>query len=197
MPNMLHEIHSMHSFRSAFVVTTILAAACGCDPSGPMTKPAADAAPELSVADVAQGYKQLRPMTKGAVFVDPTFASLCRGVTRAEYEEAQKNHSGPHALAAVRIYMNDVAAAAFTQASTPYPVGSVVVKEKQTSEGTGGVGGMIKRPHGYDPTHGDWEYFYFENPAKIESGKISSCVQCHAGAATKDYVFGGWAHEDR
>jgi hypothetical protein len=52
---------------------------------------------------------------------------------------------------------------------------------------------MIKRPSGYDPSHGNWEYFYFENPSKIESGKITSCVQCHAGAADRDFVFGTWA----
>ena len=84
------------------------------------------------------------------------------------------------------------------------PVGSVIVKEKEGQgyyfEGTArtaktrdGVGGMVKRPPGYDPAHGDWEYFYFEDPSKIESGKISSCVQCHAGASKTDYVFGDWS----
>ena len=29
---------------------------------------------------------------------------------------------------------------------------------------------MIKRPPGYDPQHGDWEYFYFEQPTTVESG---------------------------
>jgi hypothetical protein len=58
-----------------------------------------------------------------------------------------------------------------------------------------GVGGMVKRPPGYDPEHGDWEYFYFEDPAKIESGKIGSCVACHAGAG-QDHVFGSWARKN-
>ena len=26
------------------------------------------------------------------------------------------------------------------------------------------------RPAGYDPAHGDWEYFYFDDPADIASG---------------------------
>jgi hypothetical protein len=91
-----------------------------------------------------------------------------------------------------------------------YPVGAVIVKEKQRLEPDGGgqvtgqegsvasdgVGGMIKRLAGYDPEHGDWEYFYFEDPTKVEQGKIASCVECHRGAAATDYVFGGWA-EDR
>jgi hypothetical protein len=64
---------------------------------------------------------------------------------------------------------------------------------QQMAKANDGVGGMIKRGAGYDSAHGDWEYFYFEDARKIESGRISSCVQCHTGAANKDYVFGGWA----
>ena len=143
-------------------------------------------------------------MTKQPVFVDPDLAMLCRGATRAEVEAAREV-SGPHAHAAIRIFMNKLAADEFAKPTPAYPVGSIVVKEKRAlahrsttqpggmTQATDGVGGMIKRPPGYDPAHGDWEYFYFESPAKIESGTMSSCVQCHSGAAGKDYVFGGWA----
>ena len=63
---------------------------------------------------------------------------------------------------------------------------------KRVYEMANGVGGMIKRPAGYDPKHGDWEYFYFDDARKIESGRITSCVQCHSSAKDKDYVFGNW-----
>ncbi len=101
--------------------------------------------------------------------------------------------------------MNELAENAFRRRSSAYPVGSVVVKEKTAlgymSEGNeqtmtrphDGVGGMVKRPPGFDAAHGDWEYFYFEEPSRIESGRISSCVQCHGGASARDHVFGGWA----
>ncbi len=101
--------------------------------------------------------------------------------------------------------MNDLAAGAFRKSSTPFPVGAIIVKEKSglnfNADGGSaaedrthdGVGGMIKRPPGFDAAHGDWEYFYFEDPSKIESGKIASCVGCHTGAAQRDYVFGDWA----
>jgi hypothetical protein len=55
-----------------------------------------------------------------------------------------------------------------------------------------GVGGMVKRAAGFDPAHGDWEYFYFEDPAHIESGAIATCTGCHASARATDYVFGSW-----
>ncbi len=82
-------------------------------------------------------------------------------------------------------------------------MGSVIVKQKQMMgyldkdgrqihERDTGVGGMVKRAPGYDPKHGDWEYFYFENTGKIESGRIASCVNCHVSAKDRDYVFGTW-----
>ena len=143
-------------------------------------------------------------MTKEPVFVDPGLARLCIGATQRQVEEARKR-SGPHAHTAVTIYMNELAENAFRRRSSAYPVGSVVVKEKTVlgymSEGNeqtmtrphDGVGGMVKRPPGFDAAHGDWEYFYFEEPSRIESGRISSCVQCHGGASARDHVFGGWA----
>ncbi len=104
--------------------------------------------------------------------------------------------------------MNAQAAKAFSSGAGVYPVGSVVVKKKEpqgywTNDGArksvklpDGVGGMIKRAKGYDRDHGDWEYFYFENIAHIESGKINSCVKCHDGGAGKDHVFGSWSKGD-
>ncbi len=50
----------------------------------------------------------------------------------------------------------------------------------------------MKRSAGYDPEHGDWEYFYFEDRKKIESGPIASCIQCRSSAQAHDYVFGNW-----
>lgn len=44
-----------------------------------------------------------------------------------------------------------------------------------------------------DAKLGDWEYFYFEDLAKIESGKIASCVNGHEGVKDRDHVFKRWA----
>jgi hypothetical protein len=155
------------------------------------------------IADIAHYYRSLRSMTTQPVSVDPRLAMLCRGAQQSEVEAARKT-TGPHANSYIRIYMNDLAAKAFRGRSTSYPVGSVIVKEKRPRgswfEETGrpvhqsdGVGGMVKRPPGYDTAHGDWEYFYFEEGSKIEGGRIASCAGCHGGASTRDYVFGGWA----
>ena len=140
-----------------------------------------------SVEEVARDYRSLQLMTPKPVQVNAAFARLCRGLTQEEIDDVKKEY-GPHFMATVKIYMSESAATAFGKPNPRYPVGSIVVKEKDR-----GVGGMIKRPPGYDPEHGDWEYFYFDQPAKIERGKISSCVACHAGAQDRDHVFGDWS----
>jgi hypothetical protein len=148
------------------------------------------------IQQIASTYSQLKSMTPEPVYVDPVLSMLCRGLEPEDINAARKA-SGPHALTAVRIYMSNSAAEVFGRSEARYPVGSIIVKEKDAwgEKGTShdGVGGMIKRPAGYDPEHGDWEYFYFESTEKIERGRIASCVQCHTGASGKDYVFGHWA----
>ena len=127
---------------------------------------------------------------------------LCRGASKEEVDAARIKF-GPHANTGILIYMNKLAAEAFGTNTTAFPVGAVVVKQKtihgyfdkagkHVREADTGVGGMVKRAPGYDPAHGDWEYFYFEDAKKIESGHISTCVQCHSSAKSKDYIFGTW-----
>ena len=172
-----------------FLVTKLiilsLLAGCGRDTT---TAPA-----PIETSQIARDYQRFKLMTPKPVPVDPQLAGMCRGLSSSDIAQAIKR-SGPHAQAWVSIYMSDSAATAFEK-STAYPVGSIVIKEKRihTTPDSQGVGGMVKRAPGYDPAHGDWEYFYFEDPAKIETGKIASCVQCHTAAAKTDYVFGSWS----
>ena len=151
-----------------------------------------------------RGITRLRLVTNTPVEVNQQLATLCIGVQQGHVNEARKR-SGPHALTAIRIFMNDLAYDAFHKAAATYPVGSIIVKEKRGVESflstssrskattPDGVGGMIKRDSGYDPEHGDWEYFYFDDASRIESGRIANCVQCHQSAAATDHVFGNWA----
>ncbi len=160
------------------------------------------ASTDQSVAWIAANFTHFQRLTKKAAFVNPDLAALCRGVSKEEIEAA-KMRFGLHAGTAIHIYMDDLAATSFRTNDAKFPVGAVVVKQKlfysfpDPSEedmhgGANGVGGMVKRAPGYDPEHGDWEYFYFETPAKIDSGRIASCVQCHEAAKGTDHVFGTW-----
>jgi cytochrome P460 len=152
--------------------------------------------PEPAVAEIAKNYQDYRRITAQPVLVNPELAMLCVGASKAQVDSARTKF-GPHANTSITIYMNDLARTAFRDRRL-YPVGAVVVKCKKLlgygghAENETGVGGMVKRPSGYDSTHGDWEYFYFEQPKSVESGRISSCVQCHDAAKTSDFVFGTW-----
>lgn len=157
---------------------------------------------KLEAKDIAKNYTALQKITAEPVYINPGLARMCAPIPVELLKEERLKH-GPHALASVLIYMNDLAAQSFTNRTQPYPVGSVIVKKKEVyphfTEKPGktimdeqGVGGMIKREPGYDPANGDWEYFYFEKRDKIESGRIATCVKCHANAHEKDHVYGTW-----
>jgi hypothetical protein len=186
-----------------YIIFTLFTAALPTlSKAAPPPSPATPPGVPPSVADIAVGYTNFHKITDRVVFVNLKLAMLCRGASQKEVEAA-RTRFGPHANTGILIYMNKLAADAFATNTTPFPVGAVVVKQKAISgytdqsgkrvhDGDHGVGGMVKRPAGYDSKHGDWEYFYFEDAAKVESGRIPSCIQCHDSAKAKDYVFGTW-----
>ncbi len=155
-----------------------------------------------SIQAVAVNYTNYSRLTDDYVLVTSDLSLRCLGISAAEAEAAQIRN-GARDKAAVMIYMNARAARAFRSGADAYPVGAAIVKQKMaippTDKGEWSselrkkkVGGMVKRPAGYDPANGDWEYFDFEDPSDVESGPIGSCVQCHSAAKSTDYVFGTW-----
>jgi hypothetical protein len=100
------------------------------------------------------------------------------------------------------VRMNPAAMDAFTSNARVYPIGAVIVKEKLLGKNPTALGGMIKRAKGFDPDHGDWEFFYatLQQSAngpmmavtRFDSGKLTHCVQCHNAVAEKDHVYGSW-----
>ncbi|MCE9610855.1 MAG: cytochrome P460 family protein [Chthoniobacter sp.] len=108
----------------------------------------------------------------------------------ARKEEKLKKENGPHYNTWVHLYVNESAEQTLARKQHTFPVGAVVVKEKLGDQmQVTGVGGMIKRPPGYDPRNGDWEYFYGDKGGGFTSGHLTNCVDCHANARHKDYVF--------
>jgi len=185
--------------KAAALAALLPLAATALASSSPGPKPAAV---EPTVSSIASDYPKFRLITPQPVFVDMRLAVMCAPPSKAQVDSTRTQY-GPHANAAIKVYMNDLAAEAFSAGGKAYPVGAVVVKEKQfmstrgaadspSTDPSHGVGGMVKRAAGFDAAHGDWEYFYFEDPAHIESGAISTCTGCHASAKATDYVFGSW-----
>lgn len=156
---------------------------------------------------LAKDYRKLKDLTPEGHYVAPSFYMLCRApVSEAErkqrqetYERLAKAEDGPHALATIHVFADPLAERALTSGAKTFPVGAVLVKRKERVESpiagvtvVGGVTGMIKRAAGYDPAHGDWEYFIEEDDRALERGKLSTCIACHAKAKGPDHVFATW-----
>lgn len=167
------------------------------------SKPADEVATnDPTILKIAQDYSTYRKVTNEPVRVNSAITASCVvffGGDRLTEESIRRY--GPHANSAILIFMNDRALA---KSEGDFPVGSVIAKEKvgdtfgingrliPLDEKQRPVGGMVKREPGYDPENGDWEYFYFEDPAAVYSGRIASCIECHAQARDTDHVFGTW-----
>ena len=95
---------------------------------------------------------------------------------------------------AIIVRVSPDGAAAF-KAGQPLPVGSVVVKEKYrdiaAKEPMVAYAVMTKRPAGYDPTGGDWEYAFvtLKPERKVTRGKLVECATCHVEAKERDFLF--------
>jgi hypothetical protein len=106
-----------------------------------------------------------------------------------------KKRHGPHFEHFIVVRVNPGAMEEFKAVDKPLPVGTTIIKEKDTDALAKGppaeYGAMIKREPGYDPEHGDWEYLYVvQNPEKkVTRGKLQTCIECHSHAKDRDYVF--------
>jgi Cytochrome P460 len=122
--------------------------------------------------------------------------SLCRSLTPEETQaqEAEVKRRGPHARYSIVVRTNPEAIAPFRRLE-PLPPGTVVVKEKHWLEPStkrpAEYALMIKRNPGFDPEHGNWEYVYATGAPEwtITRGRLSSCIDCHAVAKDRDYLF--------
>lgn len=140
--------------------------------------------------------KNLTLMTPSLHFVDPRLSLLCRMALPEEVESSKEKH-GPHAQTAINIYTNDLGKKAMDSGAKTYPVGTLIIKEKnpfvsQDKKRRYNIGGMIKQAKGYDFENGDWAYFYQTAEGKLDYGKLQSCQRCHAGAKAQDFVYKNW-----
>lgn len=151
-------------------------------------------APKVPESVIVEGnaftfYRGFERLTKEPYHVQPSLAAMCIRPVTAEMVEALKREQGPHFEAKIFIYANTPLAAR-AQVTESSAVGTVIVKEKL---GAGNevlaIGGMRKREPGYDPAHGDWEYFYGGKRGGFEIGKLDNCAACHDRAATTDRVY--------
>ena len=119
-----------------------------------------------------------------------TSENLPSGVTFSSLLSATANHK----FSFGEVFANDLAKAEIEKENPQFPVGSIIVREKNetaTSETPQTVIAMVKREKGFSKNSGDWEFFTF-NGADLKMQKRETkgdCATCHIQAEKTDWVF--------
>ena len=74
----------------------------------------------------------------------------------------------------------------------PIPSGATVVERlfPRSAPEVAAYFAMVKRPPGYDPAGGDWEYLVLDAAGQLQQrGRLPLCARCHADAP-HDHLFG-------
>jgi hypothetical protein len=181
----------------AFVLMTFVFVGCGVNPAP--IKPANPSSPSSDATTFPIDYTGWPQLTEKPVHLPERLLSDCRDAATI------RRSLGPHdytaARTSIRYYVTPSSEIAVRKHLSPVPVGTVVIKEKWTSELTdeisrlSAIAAMVKREPGYAETNGDWEYVYAERVAaenrwSINRGQLPTCVECHSGTWTTDYLFG-------
>jgi hypothetical protein len=138
-------------------------------------------------ADLGKQIKKLFPKkrekneTTESAKIDP----LPKGVTFS---------TGSHEFSFGVVYANDPAQAEIEKANPDFPVGSIIVREKNASATSAVpelVIAMVKRENGFSPATGDWEFFVFGGAdLKMQKRETKGdCAACHRKIEKNDWVF--------
>ncbi len=130
-----------------------------------------------------------------AVLAEPNdveLKTLSQSYTGFASLNAQLRLSPQHGGIYVRTHLDPVALKAFNAKSYPFPEGALAFKEGHVgTEGPIDRIYVMKKIPGYDPANGDWFYAMLApDGAPRLKGKVPLCINCHAGAKNKDYIFG-------
>ena len=98
------------------------------------------------------------------------------------------------------VYANELAKEEFAKKSPRFPVGSIIVREKNLDEESvvpETVLAMVKRESGFSKTTSDWEFFLFEGKRfQIQRRETAgNCATCHSRAKENDWVFKNYKQE--
>ncbi len=109
-----------------------------------------------------------------------------------DHEPPKEEIENPHGNVS-RTYANDVAA----KDAENLPFGSILVREDYDDKRKRQSISVLYRVKDYDKEHGNWYYLRFTETGAIMkgkdtkplAGKVASCIECHAKASGKDFVF--------
>lgn len=109
-----------------------------------------------------------------------------------DHEPLKDEVENPHGTVS-RTYANEVAA----KDPVNLPAGSILVREDYDEKRKRQSVSVLYRVKDYDKDHGNWYYLRFTETGSVVkgkdnkalAGKVTSCIECHAKAGGKDYVF--------
>lgn len=120
-------------------------------------------------------------------------ADLPSGVTFADLLKVKPTENS-HASTFGEVYVNDLAKTEIEKDNPNFPVGSIIIREKNLAADSvmpEKVIAMVKREKDFSGETGDWEFFVF-NGADLEMQKretMGDCAKCHVQAEKSDWVF--------
>jgi len=185
---------SAKPFRVMTVFTVLLLAGMGIVISRSLNnlsnsrRPWSSPEPAIEIA----GYRAWTRVNQSPYRMAPPVAAAC----------AMAMPAGPHQDKYVTVYVNNTGRKAMLEQKSPrFPEGSIIVKEKLSepaSQAPELLTVMIKRPQGYNPKVGDWEFMVTDGKGATvqERGKLQNCQTCHAAWGSRDYVFRTYLPED-
>jgi hypothetical protein len=156
----------------------------------PPTNASSEASEENPTANEIAGYKKWIRVNPKPVSLDAKISFMC-----APSFPPEKNADNPHKNKFITVYVNAIGQKAMmTEQSPQFPQGSVIVKEKLTTQNSATpelLTAMVKRQKGFNPASNDWEFFALSGDAKIiqAQGKLENCIACHTAKRQSDFVF--------
>jgi Cytochrome P460 len=92
------------------------------------------------------------------------------------------------------VWVNEIGRAAMASDKPKFPEGSIVVREKFLTKDAAQpelLAAMIKRPAGFSPKSGDWEYLILDGTVtKVrDRKKKGDCYECHSEHKDRDFTF--------
>lgn len=139
------------------------------------------------IADASRGYTEWKAANEKLFQVSPQVWILCRPPSPAEQKLMD---SDPHP-GFIKVFVSPGSEAAMVSRK-PFPVGTVLVKERHKTETSSAefCTVMRKREKGYNPACGDWEFAILNPEGKAtQEGKLKDCMACHAAQTKLDYTF--------
>lgn len=153
--------------------------------------------------DKFKSYRSWHLVTPQPVDMTPTISLSCVGPSTWDMAP------NPHSRRVFRVFVNKTGKEGLlSDGKKPFPVGSMIVKEKYLRPSGGKdwepvklaedakpelLTAMVKREKGFDPKNGDWEYIVIAGDlSKKTSEGIEHCAKCHLSRKNQGFVFGSY-----